>query len=367
MSSTRPLVDKSYNEAHPHFILQWHLTAKCDNHCSYCYMYDSDSYIQELKNELEIKECIKIIDDFSNMLKRWGISGIINFTGGDPLLKPEIFDLINYAVKNMLYVGILGNPNKLNLKTAKKLKKAGIARYQVSIDGLEKTNDSFRGKENFQDSIRAIRLLNKVGISSVVMFTLSEQNANELIDVINLVANEGVSVFDFARIVPIGSGKNLKESILTPQRYHALLLRILEEYKKILEKNQHIHFGRKDPLWKLLYSELGLLKHPSVPENKDLIYGGCAIGINHLSILADGTVYPCRRLPVKIGKVPEQSIRDIFIESDILNKMRESISIEKCGQCELKQFCRGCRAIGYAFTGNYMSKDPQCWKGDDVY
>ncbi len=99
-----------------------------------------------------------------------------------------------------------------------------------------------------------------------------------------------------------------------------------------------------------------------LPKDKEMIYNGCGIGSSILTVLADGTVYSCRRLPIQIGKVPEQSIKDIFINSPEHNKMRQVEKMQKCSKCELLQFCRGCPAVAYAIYGDYMAPDPQCWK-----
>ena len=197
-------------------------------------------------------------------------------------------------------------------------------------------------------------------MKSVVMFTLSKKNEGDLIDVIKLVAGR-CSVFDFARMVPVGAGECMGDQTFTPDHYREILTGVMETYRDLSGKGCKTRFGKKEPLWALLEHELGILKR--LPENKTLIYGGCSIGMNGLSILADGTVYACRRLAVEIGKVPAQKIGDIFTKSETLNYMRESENIEGCGNCELKQVCRGCRAISYAASGNYMGRDPQCWRG----
>jgi len=364
MALETPEEDKSQRRrlgAGPHFTLQWHLTARCDQHCLHCYLYDSPTYERELKGELIYEDCCKIIDDFSDTFDNWGMPTRISFTGGDPLLREDIFDLIAHARGKGIGVGILGNPNHLDYETAKRLKDLGVSRYQVSIDGLEETHDRLRGRKGlFRDTIRAIHVLEDVGIPSVVMFTLSRENADELIGVIRTVAKEGVSIFDFARIVPIGAGKQLREQMLTPNEYRELLLKVLEEYRCLQENGCRTYFGRKDHLWRLLYQEVGLLK--PLPKDKETIYNGCGIGSSILTVLADGTVYACRRLAVEIGKVPEQSIRDIFINSSEHNKMRRVEKMQKCGKCELIQFCRGCPAVAYGTYGDYMAPDPQCWK-----
>lgn len=357
------LQPSEYETSQNYFILQWHVTANCEYGCQHCYMHDTPTYKNEITNELSIEDCLKVIDDFSNMLNAYNIPGRINFTGGDPLLKEGIFDLVNYAAKKGITVGFLGNPDKIDYKMAKRLKAAGIYRYQISLDGLEGTHDTLRGRKGaFRDALRALRILRNVGIPTVVMFTVSKANANELIEVIRLVAKERVSIFDFARLSPIGAGSDMSNQILNPLEYKQLLLDVFEEYRRLKDSGYSTYFGRKDHLWKLLYSELGLFRFPKDFDSSDLIYSGCGIGINLLVLLANGTVVPCRRLPVPIGNVQEKPLRDIFIYSNKLNEMRDINLLEKCGNCELLRFCRGCPAVPYGTHGRWTAPDPQCWK-----
>lgn len=360
MENRKPSLARQGFQQRRSFVLQWHVTARCENRCVHCYLQDSEGYRSEIENELSLEDCFRVVDDLYQTTRAWNVGGRIYFTGGDPLLKAGIFDLIAYAHKRGFSLGILGNPEPLNYKTALRLKESGVTRYQVSIDGMEQTHDGFRSEGSFERTLKGIEVLNRMGIPSVVMFTLSKQNAKELILVINLLAKMGVRIFDFARLVPIGSGAQLKEEMLEPEEYRELLLNVLEEYKRLKEEGCDTYFGRKENLWKLLYQQLGLF--PPLSEDKKTIFLGCSIGISSLTIIADGTVYPCRRLPIAIGKVPEESLRDIFINSPILNEMREVEKMEKCGRCELLQYCRGCPAVAHAVSGQYFAPDPQCWR-----
>jgi len=342
-----------------YFTLQWHVTSECPNRCKHCYIEDF-----ERGKELSFETCLEIIDDFHKMLSDLNVPGRINLTGGDPLSRPDIYKLIDYAVQKKIMVGILGNPDLLDYTIASRLKKLGVVRYQISIDGLEETHDSLRSPGSFQRSLRGLRMLNRVGIPSVTMFTLSKLNAKDLIPVIRLMAKENVYIFDFARLVPIGRGKDLKNEMFEPLEYRDLLLRVLEEYKELQEAGFRTIFGRKDHLWKLLYTELGLWR-PLLNQGKKIIYSGCSIGINLLTILSEGTVYSCRRVPITIGKVPEQSLLEIFLNSEKLSEMRQEEKIESCNQCELWQFCRGCRAVAFGTPGSYFAPDPQCWKREE--
>lgn len=95
---------------------------------------------------------------------------------------------------------------------------------------------------------------------------------------------------------------------------------------------------------------------------KSIVYSGCGIGIANLSILSDGTVYACRRFPSPIGKVPEQKLLDLFLDSEELNHYRQFNDLVKCKNCELLQYCRGCGAVAYGMSGSFFDPDPQCWK-----
>jgi MoaA/NifB/PqqE/SkfB family radical SAM enzyme len=200
-----------------YFVLQWHVTARCEYSCRHCYVHDSFISEDEINNELNLDDCIKILEDFNSTLKSLGISGRIYFTGGDPLLKEGIFELIKNAGSKGIKVGILGNPDRVDEGTAQELKKAGILMYQMSIDGLEDIHDGLRRKKgSFKKTIHALEILNSVGIPTKVMFTLSKENVNELINVLRLVAMKDVSNFDFTRLVPLGAGYNLRHQMLSP-------------------------------------------------------------------------------------------------------------------------------------------------------
>lgn len=340
------------------FTLQWHLTARCGFHCKHCYMYGSPTYESEIRNELGIPAILEILDEFCSILRKWRMKGRINFTGGDPLLKKDFDGILTYARGQDIQIGILGNP--ISRSTAEELAQLGVHHYQVSIDGLEQTHDGLRGAPGlWTATIRTIEYLRDAGIGSNVMFTLSKMNSRELISVIRLVNKIGVSTFDFSRLVPTGSGANLSEQMLSPAEYRELLLEVLQEYGRLSKEGVKTIYGRKESLWVLLYYELGQLR---LPPNDGVIYSGCPVGCNILTVLADGTVLPCRRMVLPVGKIPDQCLTDVFFDSPLMNELREVKHMERCRRCKLWQLCRGCPAIAYANQGSPFAPDPQCWK-----
>jgi radical SAM protein with 4Fe4S-binding SPASM domain len=323
-------------------------------------MYDSPFYQSEKDNELLLTDCKAIIDDFFDTVGSG--KGSIYFTGGDPLLRNNFFEILEYTAKKNIYpLGMAGNSYHLDLETALHLKRYGVDMYQISLDGLKETHDYFRKPGSFDDALRAFEVLKNAGIRAMCMFTLSRKNMNQLIEVVRLAAKIGLDGFDFDRIVPVGSAKNMKEEIIDPLEYKELLLEVDNEYKKLRAKGCRTQFGYKDNLWGLVLDKETLSSTQNlVPEGYSL-KRGCLIGKAGLCILSDGNVMACRRLPVIVGKLPEQSLREVFYKSPVLNKLKRNNRLSKCGSCKNLENCRGCRAIAYACYGDYFAEDPGCW------
>lgn len=341
------------------FTLQWHLTSRCQQCCAHCYVFDEKTYEAEKNKELKTESCYKIIDDFVDFCASMNVKGEIAFTGGDPMLRDDLFDLIDYTKRKGIIIHLLGNPFLINEEMAEKLKKHGVSRYQVSLDGLKEKHDFLRKKGSFDATIKAIDVLRSHDIQVGVMFTLSKYNMEDLIPLMSVVAEHDVTAFTFARICGIGNGTKLTQEIVTPNEYRDLLIKYDAKATEICKNNSKTFFGRKCHLFKLLDYEKGSL-NPAGDENT--VYAGCTMGITGLIVVADGTVMACRRLPSPIGKVPEQKLIDIFINSKELNKYRDINSLEKCSKCELLRFCRGCPAVAYGQYGDWKMADPQCWK-----
>jgi radical SAM/SPASM domain protein of ACGX system len=350
-----------------YFILQWHITDQCDLRCSHCYMYDEPSYTSEIQNPLSTEECFRVMDSFLGMLARLSTEhGIkimprINFTGGDPILRPDLFELLDYAEERNIYIGMLGNPNHITPDSAQKLREHGVGRYQISIDGMEDTHDSSRRKGSFSDSLRALEILKEAGIMENVMFSLSKQNAHDLIPVMQLMAEREIRRFDFARVAAYGNARELGND-LQPLEYRELLMEVYEAMKRLGKRGVKTEYGFKDHLWNLLRFELGDYTLWGNNDGKR-IYDGCHAGQTFLVLLADGTIYACRRFVSPIGNVRRDDLYHVFRYSQTLNKMRNVELYEKCRLCELRQYCRGCPAVAAgANSGAFLAPDPQCWK-----
>ncbi len=353
----------------PIFALQWHITSKCDQRCDHCYIFNS----KELKiggKDLDCNTIEKVSADFMECCVGLGAKPRIAFTGGDPLLRGDLFVILDMVRKKAKQYGfdqiamdMMGNPFHLDELTANKLKEKGIRRYQLSLDGMKEKHDSIRMHGSFDKTLRSIDILKQAGIQVHIMFTLSKLNAEDLAPLVRLLSSLNVDAFAFARLIrpEFMSVEEYSGISFTPSEYRKYLALVDSLYKDLYNSGCKIKFPLKDHLWKLFLFEEGRF-NPTIDTEKKVVYSGCGLGIGNMSILSDGTVYACRRFPSPIGRVPEEKLLNIFLNSEKLNNYRKLECFVKCSKCELLQYCRGCGASAYGVSGSFFNPDPQCWK-----
>lgn len=342
------------------FTLQWHLTTKCEFNCVFCYINDEERR-NEARDTMSFEDAMKVLKDFKQSVDHWRAKGFIYFSGGNPLLCDYFWLLLEESVNMGIGVSILGNPTAKD-SDLKKLADFGLRNFQISIEGLEGIHDTMRGNGHFDMTMKFLKKLRDYGISRHIMFTLSKTNASDLLPLMKYLAeNDLADVFGFARLVPIGKGVNT--DLVNTDEYKKILLAAIEESIRWRRNNYSISLSKKEgELFYPLLAELGISEEMVFSEPEpDEICDGCYIGWTGLTLLHNGTVYPCRRLPVDIGKVPEQSIREIFVKNELLDKFRNLSSFEKCSRCKYRNWCRGCPAVASALTGNPFAPDPNCW------
>lgn len=332
------------------FALQWHVTNRCDQRCKHCYIYNGQE-VCDLEPSLE--ECNNLIGDFVRFCKRIGRRPFFTITGGDPLLYPDIWALFEMLHEKGLRFAILGNPFHLDEGVCKKLKELGCTDYQMSLDGMQETHDSFRKKGSWDSTLSALELIGNAGIKTVIMTTVSKANYKEVPDIIRTVVEHKVNRYAFARYCPTHG--DVQDNIPALE-YRDFLSEIWKLHKEL--ENKGTVFKLKDHLWKPYLIEEGLMK---INGNGNKIHQGCHCGISHLTLLPDGTVYACRRFESPIGNIKEKSFYKLFFGMD-MHDYRDVKQIDGCKDCELLYHCRGCRAVAYGTSNSFFSKDPQCWR-----
>lgn len=336
------------------FSMQWHITDRCDQRCKHCYIYEGKDKECSLELGLNTLECI--LDNFIECCDKLDRDSFLVITGGDPLLYARIWEFLQLLKNRNLKFALLGNPFHLNYKVIRSLEELGCVNFQMSLDGLRDTHDFIRKPGSFDATLDALKYFEGSQINTAIMTTVSKTNIEEIPDLVDIVVKYRVNNFAFARYCPSSDDLDL---MVSPEEYRNFLDKMWEKYMQYQEGDTR--FALKDHLWRLYLYEKGVFNPNEIDNPNDLILDGCHCGITHITTLADGTVYACRRSETPVGKVPEQSFYDIFL-SDEMEQYRQYDKFEYCSKCELRNFCRGCPSVAKCVTGNFYAKDPQCWK-----
>lgn len=339
------------------FFIQWHLTERCNLRCAHCYQSGT------CKEEVPFSEISRVIGEVKEMVETWedaydlSFSLSYNITGGEPFLRADLFDVLKEIRGSRGAVYLLTNGTLVTREKAQELAAHGVQGVQVSIEGPEKVHDQIRGRGNFSKALQGVGHLLEAGITVTLNATLSRINRDYLIDFVHLASELGVQRLGFSRLVPAGRGTGLLAEMLKSGE----VKRFYEEAFSVHVPGVEIVTG--DPIASRLHEDGG----------EDLgctPVGGCAAGVSGLTFLADGTITPCRRLPVPVGNIQTDALREVWATSNVLNLLRDRSAYKgKCGQCDRWANCRGCRAIAYAYArskgrDDFLAEDPQCFIGE---
>ena len=318
-------------------ILQWHILHRCNLHCTHCYQ-------DEHSSELSFGELEKLLGQYIAFCAAHGYRGHINITGGEPLLSKDLYPLLSLLEKNDITFGLLTNGTLIDDAAAAQL--AGFSRLsfvQVSIDGTRQTHDSIRGEGSFDKAFAGLHHLHRHGIQTMAAFTCHKRNYRELADVIRLVRRHGIDRFWADRLIPLGGNT---EDILTDEQFRDTLhILTREHYRKHLFSHTEVHLNRS-----LQFLEGG-----------DCIYR-CGAGISLLTLLADGTLLPCRRLPIPLGNCLERDMQVLYEENPVIRLLHLEKIPDDCMHCPKAHLCRGgARCLTYAVSGKLDGKDINCY------
>lgn len=337
------------------FFVQWHLTERCNLQCRHCYQEGEPSV------EMAWPEIRQGVEEIAEMIQAWSeayeisFSPSVNVTGGEPLLRPDLFQILELLGRKGFALYLLSNGILIDREKARQLSGVGVKGVQISLEGPEPIHESIRGKGSYSRSLEGVRNLVSEGIQVTLNMTLSELNAGNLKEMVEVTKALGAARLGFSRLVPSGKGTALGTELLTKEKVKDLYQEIFPQTHEGLE----IVTG--DPIVQQMNS-------PDDPEDTgDIPFGGCAAGLTGLTLLPDGRVFPCRRLPIPIGNIRKDSLRELWITSPVLERLRDKSCYQgKCGRCKHWAACRGCRAIAYAFSqsvgkADYLAEDPQCF------
>ena len=339
-------------------VLSWNVTRKCNLKCSHCYV---NATTQELKNELDTEEAKMLMDQISEVSRP-----LLILSGGEPLMRKDVFELISYGSAKGFKMGLGSNGSLIDGRVAKELKKAGIATVSVSLDSsIPEQHDDFRGvKGSWEKTVAAIRALKEQNVLVQVNTTVTQQNYGEIEDIMSLAERLGVENFHLFFLVPTGRG--VKVTDISPNKYENM---IKIAFSKAGRHKLNIRPSCA-PQFMRIAKDVGLDMRQWIR--------GCIAGLYYCRVYPNGDVTPCPYLPVRLGNVREKTFREIWRTSEVFKNLRDFTALKgKCGACNYKDVCGGCRARAYGLssdfidfcgdlheptglTGDYLKEDPWC-------
>lgn len=325
---------------HTPSLVSWNLTKKCNLRCPHCYMEAG----RKAEYELSTEECLALVDE----MKLLGTEMLI-LTGGEPLMRKDIFEIASHASAQGIWVVMGTNGVLVNEKVAQKMVECGVKGVAVSIDSIDpEKHNRFRGGPNsWEYSVKALKICRAHGLQVLVQTTVMEENYDEIPQLIEFTRELGAWSFNLYFLVQTGRGQQMND--LSPQRTHAMLeqlVKIQDSYRPMLVRSKCA------PQFKQIAYEMGL---------GGLESGGCMAGTEYCRITPEGNVTPCPYMTVVAGNVLESGFKEVWQNSPVLQELRDVQQLKgRCGRCEFKELCGGCRCRAYAAFGDYLQEDPAC-------
>jgi radical SAM protein with 4Fe4S-binding SPASM domain len=348
-------------------LLFWESTIRCNLACAHCRRVESN---ETADNDLAAREAKKLIEQIRDIGQTQHSMPLIVFSGGEPLCRADIFDLIDCARSLSITAALATNGTLIDAVMAAQIKNSGIARVSVSLDGATaEVHDRLRQFTGaFEMSIAGMKHLAERQVPFQINTTLTRNNADQMAQMYELARSLGAVALHIFMLVPVGCGQSLAETdMLSPQEYERIMTEIYGLEKRAglaIKVTCGPHYERVRRQQQLLDAKGEILAQkpehaPSHARGGGL--RGCLAGLGVLFVGHQGDVFPCGYLPINCGNILQRSLAEIWYGSADLAAVGDSCRLEgKCGVCGYRNVCGGCRGRAYAATGNYMAQEPFC-------
>lgn len=361
-------------------VIVWNYTNHCNLNCIHCHQ---DAQVASQDPELTTNEVYKVLDNIIN-----AGTPLLTFSGGEPLVKKNIFKVIQYATTHGLVCTLASNGKLMTKKTAVKLAKAGVTRVEIGLDAAEpKYHDELRNEPgSFKHACAAIKNCAELGEFDeiAVTATLNKMNYPQLSKIIDLTESLGATRFYLNRIVPAGRGKDILDIDVTPaQRMKAMLI-IFKRFESSVNNGSGILcYARGMTYFARLSYDMssGEMFHVSeILTGYDKLFqerygnqvakiihkfgrnfGGCTAGLTYAGLDAHGNLLPCTVAPIHLGNLLKEPLEDIWCTHPVLEEIRNRHQVKgHCGECNYNGICGGCRYTAYAELNDWLGPDNSC-------
>ena len=323
-------------------VAQWDINDDCNLNCKHCRVLDKNTKEKELT-----------LEQAKSLLSQLYYCGTtkLNLSGGEPFLRKDLFDILDYATKFEDIV-ITTNCTLINKQIAEKLAQYPNVRLSISIDGMEEIHDKFRGRKGtFQKVVDTLPILKENGVKFSIRYTLTKDTIKDAKEVLKLASKNGAEEFNTRRVILTGNAS--EDLMISNEEYKNIIKELIQECKK-----QKIKFRTGDPLLIPIFPEVfGIdLKEASQ------YYAGCEAGDEIIYIDFKGNVGACSYIPMFADNIKDKTLDEILKNNKLfvtLRKYKESLK-GKCQECTYKMICGGCRATALALKKSLLEEDPLC-------
>ena len=337
--------------------IAWETTRRCNLKCVHC-RSSSELEVQG-HPDFSFEQATHILDDISSYA-----NPVMVLSGGEPLMRPDIFDIARYGTDKGLRMCLATNGTLVNESVCAKIKDADIKMVSLSLDGAKaETHDNFRNQAGaFDGTLQAIELFNRNDIPFLVNSSFTVRNKDEISEIFKLVKNLGATAWYMFMIVPTGRGEDVMDELIPEDVYDE----ILEWHYQMEKKEQEILMR---PTCAPQYYRIVRQKAKEEGEKfkrRNLKFStggskGCLAGQLICLIDVDGEVLPCSYFPKSAGNINQLPFKEIWENSELFLSLRDFKSYkDNCGRCEYVNVCGGCRARAYAISGDYLAQEPFC-------
>jgi radical SAM protein with 4Fe4S-binding SPASM domain len=381
-------------------LIFWEVTKGCNLRCIHCRASATEL---SSPSDLSTRTALGIIDQIAATA-----NPILVLSGGEPLYRSDIFQLARYATDKGLRVALATNGTLVTKEVARMIVDSGVKRVSISLDGADSlTHDTFRGIPGaFDAAVYGLRNLKALGMSVQINMTIARHNAKQLPQVLDLAKSLGADALHTFLLVPVGCGVDIAaEQMVAPEEYERMLnwfydqsleggielkatcaphyFRVVRQ-RRVAERHSAEAAAQAKaarqvasdpsaigPADMVMPGSTGILLQPAAhpgnghpgghPHDMNAMTKGCLAGTGVCFISHEGEVYPCGYLPVIAGDLRKQSFSDIWENAEVFRQLRETDNLKgKCGCCEFRNVCMGCRARAYAATGDFLDEEPFC-------
>jgi radical SAM protein with 4Fe4S-binding SPASM domain len=351
------------------FLVVWDVTHRCNLRCLHCYQ-DAQ---KTLPDELTTEEAREVLDDLADA----GVAAVA-FSGGEPLMRRDMPELITYAKKKGFFVSLASNGTLIDDPVAGDLASRGLDYIEISLDGMDAAHhDRFRGVSGaFDRSLRGIRACVKAGLDTCIATTVTRDTLDQVPGIHRLGGTLGVSRMMCFNFIPTGRGTTMADRDITPEQREDLLRWILATDRRgegplvLSTAPQFARVALEDeapggiPVGHFYYGGEIEGKTAALAE----FIGGCGAGRIYCSIEPTGDVQPCVFLPITVGNLRTASFEQIWHTSEVLEHLRSRDTLKgHCGECQYHLICGGCRARAWAYYRDLDAPDPGCIRNHDAW